>query len=199
MSVQHETDMPPWSLYVRCWVNSGKHLLSLSFSGFDPKRSLSVGAIGMLQLAQRLAEKLHNLARQLRLKGLAVEARGILRRGAEPGAKFRDRRRYERIVARARGEACSRGWKLLAQVFIVVLPRQRFVELGANQQHGRPRLLEGSRHERHAEWGQQHGRADARVGHAARGGHRGGQRQRRGAARRDAEVRVAKRAGGNLP
>jgi hypothetical protein len=64
---------------------------------------LSVGAIGMLQLAQRLAEKLHKLARQLRLKGLAVEARGILRRGAEPGAKFRDRRRYEGLVARTCG------------------------------------------------------------------------------------------------
>jgi hypothetical protein len=25
---------------VRCWVNSGKHLLSLSFSGFDPTQTL---------------------------------------------------------------------------------------------------------------------------------------------------------------
>src|SRR5258708_20613350 len=124
MSVQHETDMPPWSLYVRCWVNSGKHLLSLSFSGFDPKRSLSVGAIGMLQLAQRLAEKLHKLARQLRLKGLAVEARGILRRGAERGAKFRDRRRYEGIVPRTRGKAASRERKRLAQLLVVVLSRK---------------------------------------------------------------------------
>jgi hypothetical protein len=64
---------------------------------------LSVGAIGMLQLLQRLAEKLHKLARQLRLKGLAVDARGILRRGAERGAKFRDRRRDEGIVTRTRG------------------------------------------------------------------------------------------------
>jgi hypothetical protein len=57
----------------------------------------------MLQLAQRLAEKLHKLARQLRLKGLAIEARGILRRGAERRAEFRDRRRYEGIVARTCG------------------------------------------------------------------------------------------------
>src|SRR5260370_6047661 len=28
--------MPPWSLYVRCWGQSGKHMLALSFSGFDP-------------------------------------------------------------------------------------------------------------------------------------------------------------------
>jgi hypothetical protein len=31
-----ETDMPKYLGDVRCWVNSGKHLLSLSFSGFDP-------------------------------------------------------------------------------------------------------------------------------------------------------------------
>ena len=35
----HETDMPKYLGDVRCWVNSGKHLLSLSFSGFDPKRT----------------------------------------------------------------------------------------------------------------------------------------------------------------
>src|SRR5260370_36809213 len=32
----HETDMPKYLGDVRCWVNSGKHVLSLSFSGFDP-------------------------------------------------------------------------------------------------------------------------------------------------------------------
>ena len=26
---------------VRCWVNSGKHVLALSFSGFDPSRKSS--------------------------------------------------------------------------------------------------------------------------------------------------------------
>jgi hypothetical protein len=31
----HETDMPKYLGNVRCWVNSGKHLLSLSFSVFD--------------------------------------------------------------------------------------------------------------------------------------------------------------------
>jgi len=33
----HQTDMPKYLGDVRCWVNSGKHLLALSFSGFDPK------------------------------------------------------------------------------------------------------------------------------------------------------------------
>src|SRR6266404_3812300 len=32
----HQTDMPKYLGDVRCWVNSGKHLLALSFSGFDP-------------------------------------------------------------------------------------------------------------------------------------------------------------------
>ena len=31
-----ETDMPKDLGDVRCWVNSGKHVLALSFSGFDP-------------------------------------------------------------------------------------------------------------------------------------------------------------------
>jgi hypothetical protein len=31
--------MPKYLGDVRCWVNSGKHLLSLSFSGFDPERT----------------------------------------------------------------------------------------------------------------------------------------------------------------
>src|SRR5258707_3043102 len=34
----HETDMPKSLGDVRCWVNSGKHLLALSFSGFDRLR-----------------------------------------------------------------------------------------------------------------------------------------------------------------
>ena len=32
----HETDMPKYLGDVRCWVNSGKLMLSRSFSGFDP-------------------------------------------------------------------------------------------------------------------------------------------------------------------
>jgi hypothetical protein len=36
---RHETDMPTVLSDVRCWVNSGKHMLALSFSGFDPRRS----------------------------------------------------------------------------------------------------------------------------------------------------------------
>ena len=34
--------MPKYLGDVRCWVNSGKHLLSLSFSGFDPTRTLAL-------------------------------------------------------------------------------------------------------------------------------------------------------------
>jgi hypothetical protein len=37
---RHETDMPKYLGDVRYWVNSGKHLLSLSFSEFDPVRRL---------------------------------------------------------------------------------------------------------------------------------------------------------------
>jgi hypothetical protein len=32
----HETDMPKYLGDVRYWVNSGKHMLASSFSGFDP-------------------------------------------------------------------------------------------------------------------------------------------------------------------
>jgi len=35
--------MPKYLGDVRCWVNSGKHLLSLSFSGFDPKQTSAIG------------------------------------------------------------------------------------------------------------------------------------------------------------
>jgi hypothetical protein len=33
--------MPQYLGNVRYWVNSGKHLLALSFSGFDPIRTLA--------------------------------------------------------------------------------------------------------------------------------------------------------------
>jgi hypothetical protein len=36
----NEMDMPKYLGDVRCWVNSGKHLLSWSFSGFDPDATL---------------------------------------------------------------------------------------------------------------------------------------------------------------
>ena len=32
----HQTDMPPWSPYVRCWGQSGKHVLAASISEIDP-------------------------------------------------------------------------------------------------------------------------------------------------------------------
>jgi hypothetical protein len=38
----HETDMPKYLGDVRCWVNSGSHMLSLSFSGFDPTETSSL-------------------------------------------------------------------------------------------------------------------------------------------------------------
>jgi len=34
--VWHVTDLPKYLGNVRYWVNSGKHVLALSFSGFDP-------------------------------------------------------------------------------------------------------------------------------------------------------------------
>jgi hypothetical protein len=44
----HETDLPKYLGDVRCWVNSGNHMLSLSFSGFDPNRTSIVQAQGMV-------------------------------------------------------------------------------------------------------------------------------------------------------
>src|SRR5712671_6157002 len=41
-----KTDIPKYLGDVRCWVNSGKHLLSLSFSGFDPARTSSAAFQG---------------------------------------------------------------------------------------------------------------------------------------------------------
>jgi hypothetical protein len=38
----HEADMLKYLGDVRCWVNSGKHLLSLSFSGFDPTATWAI-------------------------------------------------------------------------------------------------------------------------------------------------------------
>jgi hypothetical protein len=37
---RHEAEMPKYLGNVRCWVNSGKHLLAPSFSGFDPQATL---------------------------------------------------------------------------------------------------------------------------------------------------------------
>src|SRR6266481_9002261 len=39
----HETDMPKYLGDVRCWVNSGKHMLASSFSGFDPGPNSDMG------------------------------------------------------------------------------------------------------------------------------------------------------------
>ena len=39
--VWHRTDMPTLLSDVRCWVNSGKHLLAASISAFDPQRTSS--------------------------------------------------------------------------------------------------------------------------------------------------------------
>ena len=35
----HEAEMPKYLGDVRCWVNSGSHLLALSISEFDPTRT----------------------------------------------------------------------------------------------------------------------------------------------------------------
>ena len=39
LPLRHETDMRKYLGDVRCWVNSGKHLLSLSFSDAGPLRA----------------------------------------------------------------------------------------------------------------------------------------------------------------
>jgi hypothetical protein len=51
----HVTDIPKYLGNVRYWVNSGKHVLALSFSGFDPTRTFDLiivcGWLGHLSLA----------------------------------------------------------------------------------------------------------------------------------------------------
>ena len=39
LPLRHETDIRKYLGDVRCWVNSGKHLLSLSVSGVDPEQT----------------------------------------------------------------------------------------------------------------------------------------------------------------
>src|SRR5712672_862186 len=55
----HETDMPKYLGDVRYWVNSGKHLLSLSFSGFDPSLTSrrSDDQLGLTQLFRRWCDE----------------------------------------------------------------------------------------------------------------------------------------------
>src|SRR5664279_249435 len=38
----HKSEVSPWSLHVRCWVNTGRHLLAARISGFDPTRTSPV-------------------------------------------------------------------------------------------------------------------------------------------------------------
>src|SRR6476646_3358259 len=44
----HETDMPKYLGDVRCWVNSRKHVLTASFSGFDPTATLAATRVHAL-------------------------------------------------------------------------------------------------------------------------------------------------------
>jgi hypothetical protein len=41
----HEADMPTALRNVRCWMNSGKYMLALSLSGFDPSRTLGLTSV----------------------------------------------------------------------------------------------------------------------------------------------------------
>jgi hypothetical protein len=53
VSIWHETHMPKYLGDVRCWVNSGKHMLALSFSGFDPSETsnpIASEALGAISL-----------------------------------------------------------------------------------------------------------------------------------------------------
>jgi hypothetical protein len=47
----HVTDIPKYLGNVRYWVNSGKHVLALSFSGFDHPKATSIPRIAMPQKA----------------------------------------------------------------------------------------------------------------------------------------------------
>jgi len=48
--------MPKYLDDVRYWVNSGKHLLALSFSGFDPERTLALLNITVTRSLRSLNE-----------------------------------------------------------------------------------------------------------------------------------------------
>ena len=65
----HETDMPKYLGDVRCWVNSGKHLLLLSFSGFDPQRTLAACATNYarIRFLTRAREAIRSRCAALRL------------------------------------------------------------------------------------------------------------------------------------
>src|SRR6266516_2347651 len=64
MSVQHETDMPPWSLYVRCWGVEQISRSKAAMSEPDPKRTLgrdklctNSGHFGKVIFFQRVAQR----------------------------------------------------------------------------------------------------------------------------------------------
>jgi hypothetical protein len=50
----HEAEMPKYLGHVRCWKNSGKHMLALSFSGFDPTRTSRVAAHAAVPPARKM-------------------------------------------------------------------------------------------------------------------------------------------------
>ena len=62
-AIWHETDMPKYLSNVRYWVNSGKHLLSLSFSSFDPQQTfngdakLALGSVQLLRIRYGVANR----------------------------------------------------------------------------------------------------------------------------------------------
>jgi hypothetical protein len=52
----HETDMPKYLGDVRCWVNSGKHLLFPSISPFDPDRNSTANEDISIDPSRRLPD-----------------------------------------------------------------------------------------------------------------------------------------------
>jgi len=59
--IWHQTGMPKYLGNVRCWVNSGKHMLALSFSGFDPIRTYF--SVRFCAAVRRIADVSDQIAR----------------------------------------------------------------------------------------------------------------------------------------
>ena len=65
-AVGHRTDMPTLLSDVRCWVNSGKHLLAASISPFDPLRACCTADTPGKQTPLTLCARLTRLLNSVR-------------------------------------------------------------------------------------------------------------------------------------
>jgi hypothetical protein len=55
--VGHNSDVSPWSLYVCCWGQSGKHVLAASISEIDPGCVKTRFSGGCAELFSQLASR----------------------------------------------------------------------------------------------------------------------------------------------